>query len=148
VGSENGTGLADMSRPAAGANGSIAATGGNGLGPAQDNDAVIVPFAHRDIKPANVRQLIVKETELFRTVHPSSWASYQRAKRSVESGVASSFQLYDPYPIYFRSGQGSHMTDVDGNDYVDLCCAFGSLMSGHAHPILQAAIKNQLKDGT
>lgn len=40
------------------------------------------------------------------------------------------------------------MTDVDGNDYVDLCCAFGSLMSGHAHPILQAAIKNQLKDGT
>lgn len=48
AGSESGTGLTDMSRPAADT------TGGNGLGPAQDNDAVIVPFAHRDIKPANV----------------------------------------------------------------------------------------------
>ncbi|KAF8940341.1 hypothetical protein BGZ47_007792 [Haplosporangium gracile] len=58
AGSENETGLTDMSRSASGTNGSAAAagaaTGGNGLGPAQDNDAVIVPFAHRDIKPANV----------------------------------------------------------------------------------------------
>ncbi|KAG0268299.1 hypothetical protein BGZ95_002514 [Linnemannia exigua] len=60
AGSENGTGLTDMSRgPSAtgsnGANGNAAGTNsGNGLGPAQDNDAVIVPFAHRDIKPANV----------------------------------------------------------------------------------------------
>ncbi|KAF9925852.1 hypothetical protein FBU30_004440 [Linnemannia zychae] len=45
VGSENGTSLANMNR---------ISTNDNGLGPAQDNDAVIVPFAHRDIKPANV----------------------------------------------------------------------------------------------
>ncbi|KAF9129754.1 hypothetical protein BGX30_013827 [Mortierella sp. GBA39] len=57
AGSENGTGLTDMSRSASGTNDAAAggaATGDNGLGPAQDNDAVIVPFAHRDIKPANV----------------------------------------------------------------------------------------------
>ncbi|KAG0290206.1 hypothetical protein BGZ96_006325 [Linnemannia gamsii] len=56
AGSESGTGLTDMSRTASGTNDSatVSATGGNGLGPAQDNDAVIVPFAHRDIKPANV----------------------------------------------------------------------------------------------
>ncbi|KAF9538441.1 hypothetical protein EC957_006742 [Mortierella hygrophila] len=57
AGSENGTGLTDMSRSASGTNDAAAggaATGGNGLGPAQDNDAVIVPFSHRDIKPANV----------------------------------------------------------------------------------------------
>lgn len=56
AGSECGTGLTDMSRTASGTNDSaaVSATGGNGLGPAQDNDAVIVPFAHRDIKPANV----------------------------------------------------------------------------------------------
>ncbi|KAF9332321.1 hypothetical protein BGZ91_011742 [Linnemannia elongata] len=56
AGSESGTGLTDMSRSASGTNGVAggAATLGNGLGPAQDNDAVIVPFAHRDIKPGNV----------------------------------------------------------------------------------------------
>ncbi|KAF9127834.1 hypothetical protein BGW39_005524 [Mortierella sp. 14UC] len=57
AGSENGTGLTDMSRgpSATGSSNGASATGdGNGLGPAQDNDAVIVPFAHRDIKPANV----------------------------------------------------------------------------------------------
>ncbi|KAF9086976.1 hypothetical protein BGX29_007829 [Mortierella sp. GBA35] len=53
AGSENGTGLTDMSRPNA-AGGTATPPSGNGLGPAQDNDAVIVPFAHRDIKPANV----------------------------------------------------------------------------------------------
>ncbi|KAF9345915.1 hypothetical protein BGX26_002607 [Mortierella sp. AD094] len=46
AGSENGTGLSDLSR-----NNS---NGASGLGPAEDNDDVIVPFAHRDIKPANV----------------------------------------------------------------------------------------------
>lgn len=57
AGSEAGTGLTDMSRSASGTNGAAAGgatTGDNGLGPALDNDAVIVPFAHRDIKPANV----------------------------------------------------------------------------------------------
>ncbi|KAF9959758.1 hypothetical protein BGZ70_008759 [Mortierella alpina] len=54
-GSETGTGLSDMNRQGSG-NGVNNANGGssNGLGPAEDNDAVIVPFAHRDIKPANV----------------------------------------------------------------------------------------------
>ncbi|KAG0254407.1 hypothetical protein BG011_005785 [Mortierella polycephala] len=52
TGSEGGTGLTDMSRSGPGeANG---VNGDNGLGPAEDNDEVIVPFAHRDIKPANV----------------------------------------------------------------------------------------------
>ncbi|KAF8981491.1 hypothetical protein BGZ46_002705 [Entomortierella lignicola] len=44
--SENGTGLSDLSRSYS--------NGVNGLGPAEDNEDVVVPFAHRDIKPANV----------------------------------------------------------------------------------------------
>jgi len=54
-GTETGTGLSDMNRQGSG-NGVNSANGGSssGLGPAEDNDAVIVPFAHRDIKPANV----------------------------------------------------------------------------------------------
>ncbi|KAI1299935.1 hypothetical protein EDD11_006355 [Mortierella claussenii] len=46
------TGLTDMSNRNGNGNGGNA--NGNGLGPAEDNEDVIVPFAHRDIKPANV----------------------------------------------------------------------------------------------
>lgn len=51
TGSENGTGLQDMSRDVRSGHGERST---NGLSAPQDNDAVIVPFAHRDIKPANV----------------------------------------------------------------------------------------------
>ncbi|KAF8931687.1 hypothetical protein BGZ58_007466 [Dissophora ornata] len=54
TGSENGTGLSDMNRSGTGNNNNSNNTENNGLGPQEDNDDVIVPFAHRDIKPGNV----------------------------------------------------------------------------------------------
>ncbi|KAG0303015.1 hypothetical protein BGZ98_007057 [Dissophora globulifera] len=48
---ENGTGLSDMSRSNSNHNGNNVNTG---LGPVEDNDDDVVPFAHRDIKPGNV----------------------------------------------------------------------------------------------
>ena len=40
-------------------------------------------------------------------------------------GVPSSFQAWDPYPVYLREGQGSHVWDVDGNEYLDFHNGFG-----------------------
>ncbi|KAF9907520.1 hypothetical protein BX616_000391 [Lobosporangium transversale] len=50
---ENGTGLSDMSHHNRDVEAS-SGTQGNGLGFAEGNEDVVVPFAHRDIKPANV----------------------------------------------------------------------------------------------
>jgi glutamate-1-semialdehyde 2,1-aminomutase len=46
---------------------------------------------------------------------PVSHALYERALRSMPLGVASSFQIGDPYPIYLRDGRGAYVRDVDGH---------------------------------
>jgi glutamate-1-semialdehyde 2,1-aminomutase len=62
-------------------------------------------------------------------------------------GVASSFQAGDPYPIYLRRGQGSHVWDVDGNEYLDYHSGFGVNVVGHAHPKIVEAIERSAREG-
>ena len=63
-------------------------------------------------------------------------------------GVGSSFQAGDPYPIYLDRGLGSHVWDVDGNEYVDGHGGFGVNIVGHAHPKIVEAIENAAHTGT
>ena len=46
------------------------------------------------------------------------------------------------------SGQGAWLTDVDGNQYVDLICSWGPLLLGHAHPEVAAAVTEAVARGT
>ena len=41
---------------------------------------------------------------------------YERARASLTGGVASSYQLRDPWPIYLERGEGAYVWDVDGNE--------------------------------
>jgi glutamate-1-semialdehyde 2,1-aminomutase len=50
-------------------------------------------------------------------------------------------------PKYLRSGRGAHVTDVDGNQFLDFNMAVGPLSLGYAHPEVDAAIRAQLEDG-
>ncbi|WP_165497796.1 non-ribosomal peptide synthetase/type I polyketide synthase [Pseudoduganella albidiflava] len=51
------------------------------------------------------------------------------------------------YPLVVDRGAGSHITDVDGNDYVDLTMAFGACLFGHNPPMVVDALRRQLADG-
>ncbi len=51
------------------------------------------------------------------------------------------------YPIYARSARGSRITDVDGNDYLDLVSALGPISLGYCDPRIDAAIRDQLARG-
>ena len=93
-------------------------------------------------------QLLGDELARFRQRTPKSGALYERASNVMPFGVASSFQANDPYPIYLHSGSGSHVTDVDGNDYIDYHNGFGSMVVGHAHPKIRAAIERAAAAGT
>jgi glutamate-1-semialdehyde 2,1-aminomutase len=62
--------------------------------------------------------------------------------------VASSYQLRDPWPIYLVSGEGPRITDVDGNSYWDFHNGFGSMVQGHAHPEIVAAVRERVALGT
>ena len=90
------------------------------------------------------------ETEVarYRERTPASKELFERAEASMPFGVTSSFQAGDPYPIYLREGQGSKVTDVDGNSYVDYHNGFGTMAVGHAHPKVRAAIQKAAATGT
>ncbi|AHG50178.1 hypothetical protein RLEG12_00825 (plasmid) [Rhizobium leguminosarum bv. trifolii CB782] len=54
----------------------------------------------------------------------------------------------DRLSIYAQSGEGAHVTDVDGNHYVDFHNNFSTLIHGHRHPGTIAAVASQLERGT
>lgn len=62
---------------------------------------------------------------------------HSRAQRVIPGGVSSpvrAFKAVGGTPRYFVSGAGSRVTDVDGNNYVDLVGSWGPMIVGHAHP--------------
>ncbi len=79
---------------------------------------------------------------------PASKALFERAVRSMPMGVASSFQAWDPYPVYLREGRGAFVWDVDGHRYVDVHGGFGCMVVGHAHPKVVEAIERAARTGT
>ncbi len=50
-------------------------------------------------------------------------------------------------PKYLEKGKGSHVWDVDGNEYIDFHMGIGPLSLGYAYPKVDDAIKKQLEDG-
>jgi len=89
-----------------------------------------------------------REEAAYRARTPRSAELHQRAKRAMPLGVASSFQAYAPYPLFMTDAHGSHITDADGNQYLDLDMAFGVLAAGHSHPILAEALAHRIANGT
>jgi glutamate-1-semialdehyde aminotransferase len=54
---------------------------------------------------------------------------------------------YGAYPIYFAEASGGRITDLDGNEYIDLVSALGPISLGYRYPTVDAAIDNQLRRG-
>lgn len=50
-------------------------------------------------------------------------------------------------PIYLQKGKGSHVWDVDGNEYIDYTMGVGPLSLGYGYERIDNAIKKQLEDG-
>jgi glutamate-1-semialdehyde 2,1-aminomutase len=50
-------------------------------------------------------------------------------------------------PKYLIKGKGSHVWDVDGNEYIDYMMGVGPLSLGYAYPKVDEAIKKQLEGG-
>jgi glutamate-1-semialdehyde 2,1-aminomutase len=73
---------------------------------------------------------------------------FERAAAVMPGGVPSSFQRNDPWPVYLERGEGARVWDVDGNEYVDFHNGFGVMCVGHANPVIAAAVKAKMDEGT
>ena len=73
----------------------------------------------------------------------------KKAKEVMPGGVTANIKSFDPYPIVMEKGNGAHLTDVNGNEYIDYLLAYGALMLGHGHEKITEAITKQLhQNGT
>jgi glutamate-1-semialdehyde 2,1-aminomutase len=101
-----------------------------------------------EINRDRVAELSRGELETLNARTQGSAAMFERARASLSGGVASSYQLRDPWPIYLVSGEGATITDVDGNRYWDFHNGFGSMVQGHAHPAIVEAVRGRVALGT
>lgn len=68
---------------------------------------------------------------------------YERSVHLFPGGVNSPVRKFDPYPVFMESGSGSRLTDVDGNEFIDYCLAFGPMILGHSNEAVISAVKEQ-----
>jgi glutamate-1-semialdehyde 2,1-aminomutase len=101
-----------------------------------------------DIDRQKIKQLIEREEQALNERTKGSGEMYERARHSLSGGVASSYQLREPWPIYLERGNGPHVWDVDGNEFYDFHNGFGSMVQGHAHPAIGKAISERYALGT
>jgi glutamate-1-semialdehyde 2,1-aminomutase len=79
---------------------------------------------------------------------PGSRALFERATGSLPGGSTRTTVYSAPYPPYAVSGAGLLVTDVDGNVYRDFLGNYTSLILGHAHPAVVAAVEAQVRRGS
>ncbi|GAA1555533.1 glutamate-1-semialdehyde 2,1-aminomutase [Kribbella lupini] len=80
-----------------------------------------------------------------------SAALFDQATAVTPGGVNSpvrAFRAVGGVPRFMTSGDGCHITDVDGNTYLDLVCSWGPMLLGHAHPEVIAAVQAAVSRGT
>ena len=101
-----------------------------------------------DIDPARVTELTERESARLGDRLPLSIAFAKRASESLAGGVACTWHALDPHTIYGSRGEGSRIWDLDGNEYVDMHCGYGVMVSGHAHPKVVEAVRARVALGT
>jgi len=106
------------------------------------------PSAAVDLDRARVAELIAREGAALNERTARSREMWERARRTLAGGVASSYQLREPWPIYLDHGEGQRVWDVDGNEYFDFHNGFGSMTQGHAHPVVTRAVEERAALGT
>ena len=72
----------------------------------------------------------------------------RRASQALPGGTVSSFRLPPEVAIVVSRGQGSHLWDLDGREYVDYVLGSGPLILGHAHPAVVQAVGEQITLGS
>jgi len=74
---------------------------------------------------------------------------YARAKQVMPGGVNSSTRLNQALeiPFYASRAQGSRVWDIEGREFLDMSCAHGAALLGHAHPAIDQALRQAIKMG-
>ena len=67
------------------------------------------------------------------------------SQQHMDLATARSAHNYHPLPVVAAHAEGSWVTDVDGNRYLDCLAGYSALNFGHGHPALVDAAREQLE---
>ena len=74
---------------------------------------------------------------------------YEDALKIIPGAIAGIRRPYNfvpgEYPIYFDQAKGGRVTDVDGNEYIDMLCAYGPIIIGHREEEIDNAVIEQMQ---
>lgn len=76
---------------------------------------------------------------------------FNEAKKFIPGGVNSpvrAFKSVGGTPVFMKSGNGSKLTDVDGNEYIDYIGSWGPHLFGHNPPFIKEALLAAIENGT
>lgn len=79
----------------------------------------------------------------------SEWL-FEKSKKRIPGGVNSPVRAFGAVggtPLFIDHAKGSHITDVDGNIFLDYVCSWGPGILGHTHPEVIDAVQKACEDG-
>ncbi len=90
----------------------------------------------------------MKETEKLNIT--KSRELFEEAITLVPGGVLGARKPGDfiegEYPIFLDNGKGCHLTDVDGNEFIDFLCGYGPIILGYREEEVDEAVYRQIKE--
>jgi len=84
----------------------------------------------------------------YRSRFPSSAKLFEQGKNVFPNGVTHDSRYMQPFPVYIDRAEGARKWDRDGNEFIDYWMGHGSLLLGHSHPAIVAAVQRQVERGT
>ena len=96
---------------------------------------------------------LAEKTESRRTLFPASEILWDKASKLIPCGTQTLSKGPDQFvrgvtPKYLKRGKGSHVWDVDGNEYIDYPLALGPILLGYDYAPVSEAVINQVREGT
>jgi glutamate-1-semialdehyde 2,1-aminomutase len=71
---------------------------------------------------------------------------FERANETSPGGVQGEGRGANPYPLFMARAQGSTITDVDGNEFIDFHASFGAVLLGHNDVRIEAAVTRAMRE--
>ncbi|GAA4923187.1 glutamate-1-semialdehyde 2,1-aminomutase [Mucilaginibacter defluvii] len=75
---------------------------------------------------------------------------YEKAKTYFPGGVNSPVRAFKSVygtPLFIQKGDGCHVWDADGNQFIDFCCSWGPLILGHNNAKVREKVVETIQNG-
>ena len=121
---------------------------GNAISQWPDTDALYRRFnalVKQPIRPIR-RDAMGKVLDYFETRCQNSKRLSEQAKQVIPGGVQHNLAFNYPFPLAIREARDAHMTDIDGNRYIDFLQAGGPTLLGSNYPSVLVQVQKLLDE--